>query len=62
MTRDLVASRLAEQREREAAEARTPWHLAWRQLKRYKAEVDTDCHRPGIGALAFTYSNCRNSA
>jgi peptide/nickel transport system permease protein len=36
MARDLAASRLAEQRQREAARARTPLQLAWRQLKRYK--------------------------
>jgi peptide/nickel transport system permease protein len=36
MARDLAASRLAAQRQREAAGARTPLQLAWRQLKRYK--------------------------
>jgi len=33
---DLVAARVAEQRRREAAGARTPLQLAWRQLTRYK--------------------------
>lgn len=36
MAHDLAASRLAEQRRREAARARTPLQLAWRQLTRYK--------------------------
>lgn len=36
MAHDLAAARLAEQRQREAARARTPLQLAWRQLKRYK--------------------------
>lgn len=34
--RDLVADRVEAQRRREAARARTPWQLAWRELKRYK--------------------------
>ncbi|HYM91228.1 MAG TPA: ABC transporter permease [bacterium] len=36
MAHDLVAARQAEQRQREAARARTPLQLAWRQLTRYK--------------------------
>ncbi len=36
MAHDLAAARQAEQRHREAARARTPLQLAWRQLKRYK--------------------------
>jgi peptide/nickel transport system permease protein len=36
MAHDLAASRLAEQRRLEAARARTPLQLAWRQLTRYK--------------------------
>lgn len=36
MARDLVADRLAVERRREAARARTPLQLAWRQLTRYK--------------------------
>ena len=36
MAHDLVAERLADERQREAARARTPLQLAWRQLKRYK--------------------------
>lgn len=36
MAHDLVAARQAEQRRREAARARTPLQLAWRQLTRYK--------------------------
>jgi peptide/nickel transport system permease protein len=36
MAHDLAAARLAEQHQREAARARTPLQLAWRQLKRYK--------------------------
>ena len=36
MAQDLTAARLAERRQREAARARTPLQLAWRQLKRYK--------------------------
>src|SRR5437588_314479 len=36
MIHDIVAARAAEQRQREAARARTPLQLAWRQLRRYK--------------------------
>ena len=36
MIHDIVAARGAEQRQREAARARTPLQLAWRQLRRYK--------------------------
>jgi peptide/nickel transport system permease protein len=36
VAQDLVAARGTEQRRREAARARTPLQLAWRQLKRYK--------------------------
>jgi len=36
MVRDLVAERIAAQRQREAARVRTPLQLAWRQIKRYK--------------------------
>ena len=36
MAQDLTAARLSERRQREAARARTPLQLAWRQLKRYK--------------------------
>ncbi len=36
MAHGLAAARLAEQRRREAAGARTPLQLAWRQLTRYK--------------------------
>ena len=36
MAHDLAAGRVAEQRRREAARARTPLQLAWRQLRRYK--------------------------
>ena len=36
MVHDIVAARMAEQRQREAARARTPLQLAWRQLRRYK--------------------------
>ena len=33
---DVAAARLAEQRSAEAARARSPWQLAWRQLRRYR--------------------------
>src|SRR6266480_4054863 len=36
MIHDIVAARAVEQRQREAARARTPLQLAWRQLRRYK--------------------------
>ncbi len=36
MARDLVAERIAAQRQREAARVRTPLQLAWRQITRYK--------------------------
>lgn len=33
---DVAAARLAEQRRAEAARSRSPWRLAWRQLRRYR--------------------------
>ncbi len=50
MARDLVAERLAVQREREAARARTPLQLAWRQLTRYKLAL------AGLAALTVLYA------
>lgn len=50
MARDLVAERQAVQQRREAARARTPLQLAWRQLKRYKLAL------AGLAALIVLYA------
>ena len=50
MAHDLAASRLAEQRRLEAARARTPLQLAWRQLTRYKLALVSGA------ALTVTYA------
>ncbi|HEX4836567.1 MAG TPA: ABC transporter permease [bacterium] len=50
MVRDLVAERVEAQREREAARARTPLQLAWRQLTRYKLAL------AGAAVLVILYS------